>query len=93
MDQQANTKTSSATMAARAALPLPVLLHEMAAVEQALVTVWTALRAVTFSMADALRAKPDASRQAATKTPAINATQASISRRRAKAIALTASQV
>jgi hypothetical protein len=39
MDQQANTKTSSATAAARAALPLLVLLHEMAAAELAQVTV------------------------------------------------------
>jgi hypothetical protein len=39
MDQQATTKTSSATMAARAALPLLVVPHEMAAAEQALVAV------------------------------------------------------
>jgi hypothetical protein len=39
MDWQVSIKTSSATMAARAALPLLVLLHEMAAAEQALVTV------------------------------------------------------
>jgi hypothetical protein len=74
MDQQATTKTSSATAAARAALPFLALLHEMAAVEQAQGTVWTALPAVTFSTADAPSAKPDTSRQAATKTLAINAT-------------------
>jgi hypothetical protein len=38
MDQQATTKTSSATMAAKAALSLLVVLHEMAAAGQALVT-------------------------------------------------------
>jgi hypothetical protein len=92
MDRQATTKTSSATMAARTALLFLAVLHEMAAAEQALVTAWTALRAVTFLMADAPSAKPDSSRQAPTKTPATNATQASISRRRARAIALTVRQ-
>jgi hypothetical protein len=39
MDQQANIKTSSVTAAARSALSLLVLLQEMAAAEQAQVTV------------------------------------------------------
>jgi len=93
MNQQATTKTSSATMAARAALPLLVVLHEMGAAGHALVTVWTALRAVTFSTVDAPSAKPGASRQAVTRMPAANATQASINRRQARATALIARQV
>jgi hypothetical protein len=39
MDRQATTKTSSATLTARTAQPFLAMLHEMAAAEQALVTV------------------------------------------------------
>jgi type II secretory pathway component PulC len=77
----ASTKISSAKLAARAVQPSRVLLRESAVVEQAQATASTALRVVSSPTVDVPSAKLGASRQAPTKTPATNATRASISRR------------